>query len=112
MAFMQYQITDKQDWLRVETTQGTEFVDAPSLSLHVRASEQVTQPLTDVERETYVKQIWQYTEGMPESWGYICGYGARLSAPGYLDCTEWAVFDTEREAQEYLNENYPEDDEN
>ena len=37
---------------------------------------------------------------------YIKGYGARLSAPGYMDCTEWAVFDTEEEAQEYLVESY------
>ena len=37
--------------------------------------------------------------------------GARLSAPGYLDCTEWSVFDTEQEAEEYLDENYPEDEE-
>ena len=29
-------------------------------------------------------------------------YGARLSAPGYLDCTEWEVFDTEQEACSYL----------
>ncbi|MCP3885122.1 MAG: hypothetical protein GY700_06540 [Propionibacteriaceae bacterium] len=34
------------------------------------------------------------------------GYGARLSKPGYLDCTEWAVFDTQREAAEYLLETY------
>lgn len=38
------------------------------------------------------------------------GYGARLSAPGYLDCTEWIVFDTEQEAQDYLTEMYGDDD--
>ena len=38
--------------------------------------------------------------------GVIWGYGARLSAPGYLDCTDWAVFDTEDEAVEYLAEEY------
>ncbi len=38
------------------------------------------------------------------------GYGARLSAPGYLDCTEWAVFDTEQEAKDYLEEMYGEED--
>lgn len=36
----------------------------------------------------------------------IQGYGARLSAPGYMDATEWAVFDTEQEAKEYLMETY------
>lgn len=36
----------------------------------------------------------------------IYGWGARLSAPGYLDCTDWCVFDTEAEAKEYLRETY------
>jgi len=36
----------------------------------------------------------------------IEGYGARLSAPGYLDCTEWAVFDTVAQAEQYLEEMY------
>ena len=34
------------------------------------------------------------------------GYGARLSAPGYLDCTEWTVFATEDEARTYLTDTY------
>lgn len=37
------------------------------------------------------------------------GYGARLSAPGYLDCTEWTLFDTELEAIKYIVETYGED---
>ena len=37
------------------------------------------------------------------------GYGARLSAPGYMDCTDWTVFDTEQEAIDYLAETYLED---
>lgn len=37
------------------------------------------------------------------------GYFARLSAPGYLDCTEWnGPFETELEAEEYLVEMYGE----
>lgn len=36
------------------------------------------------------------------------GYGARLSAPGYLDCTEYSVHATEREAWDALLEMYPE----
>ena len=35
------------------------------------------------------------------------GYYARLSAPGYLDCTEWAgPFGSEYKAAEYLVETY------
>jgi len=32
------------------------------------------------------------------------GFGARLSAPGYLDCTDWQVFETEKEARKHLKE--------
>ena len=35
------------------------------------------------------------------------GFGVCLSANGYMDCTEWAVFDTEQEAFDYLVEYYP-----
>ena len=31
------------------------------------------------------------------------GWGARLSASGYLDCTPWSMFDSEQEANEYLD---------
>lgn len=33
-------------------------------------------------------------------------YGARLSASGYLDCTDYTIHDTEKEAAEYLVETY------
>lgn len=46
------------------------------------------------------------TSGEPVSFEKIEGFGARLSAPGYLDCTEWTVFETEDEAINYLEENY------
>jgi hypothetical protein len=39
------------------------------------------------------------------------GYGARLSAPGYLDCTDWCVFETEQEARDHLEEAYGDDEE-
>lgn len=34
------------------------------------------------------------------------GYGARLSASGYMDCTDWCVFETEAEAIDYLIDTY------
>ena len=33
----------------------------------------------------------------------IDGWGARLSASGYLDCTDWCVFQTEQEARDYAS---------
>ena len=43
------------------------------------------------------------------SWQRIAGYGARMSAPGYLDCTAWAVYETEEEAEDNLQEMYGND---
>jgi hypothetical protein len=40
----------------------------------------------------------------------VSGWGVRLSAPGYLDATPWSVFDTEKEAVEYLEATYNEDE--
>lgn len=37
------------------------------------------------------------------------GWGARLSAPGYLDSTTWALLPSEEEAQKYLIDNYDDD---
>jgi len=36
-------------------------------------------------------------------------WGARMSAPGYLDSTTWALFDTEEEAKEHLMEYFADD---
>lgn len=106
MGFMQKQITDKVRWLRVETDQGTEFISVFDTGLDVPSSDSLT-PDNVVETCT---DIAQYCEGEPESWENILGYGARLSAPGYLDCTEWTVFDTPEECEQYLEEMYGEED--
>jgi hypothetical protein len=107
--FMQKQVTGKQNWIRVETTCGTEFI--PGDLAFVRNSDCPSMPLTVKEHARYEGMIRPYIEGTIESWENISGFGARLSAPGYLDCTEWTVFDTEDEAREYLEETYPDDEE-
>ena len=38
------------------------------------------------------------------------GFLARLSAPGYMDCTDWTAHDTEDEARAYLAETFGDDD--
>lgn len=37
------------------------------------------------------------------------GWLARMSAPGYLDATEWGLYDTEKEAKDDLKQMYQED---
>ncbi len=51
-----------------------------------------------------------HESGMYE-FGIVEGYGARMSAPGYTDCTEWTVFESPEEAAEYLAETLGEESE-
>lgn len=111
MPFMQKQVTVKQSWIEVETTHGTEFLDAVCLGLNVRDSQTETHPLTDKERESIISELSDYCEGAIQEWKTIRGHGARLSAPGYMDCTEWTVFDSPEEASAYLEEMYGDEDE-
>lgn len=89
MAFMEKQITSKRTWWEVEGTHGSEWYDA--------------EDFTELEaRQNYPGHV---TSSTPCE-----GYGARLSAPGYLDCTEWAVFESVDKANEYLNDMFGEDE--
>jgi|SRR5882672_1697890 len=107
MGFMEKKITKKQRWLCVETTQGTEFVNVFDSGLDLPNSEFLAGGVT----EENSADLQQFCEGHVQSWTNIEGYGARLSAPGYLDCTEWTVFDTAEQAEKYLEETYGDDEE-
>lgn len=108
MGFMQQQII-KDEWYGVETGNGTEYIpsDLAALGLTVGTTYDDDSP----EWEEIIGALQDYTECTDiSSVELIEGYGARLSAPGYMDCTEWSVFDTEAEAQAFLDEFYGEDD--
>ena len=54
-------------------------------------------------KEKYPGEIWEAA--------VVEGYGARLSMSGYMDCTDWVgPFATEDEAEEYLDEEYDDDE--
>ena len=36
----------------------------------------------------------------------VRGFGCRMSAPGYMDATDWVVFDEEKDAAEFLSDTY------
>jgi len=62
---------------------------------------------TYVPRKIFTRgELYGFFEVTDEDISVAKGFGARLSAPGYLDCTEWAVFDTLEEAREYIQEQY------
>ena len=96
MSFMNPDI-QHCDYFEVETNSGSWIVPADLVS-----------------RKGKLSRFADYVEGNEvESAEFKTGYLARLSASGYMDCTEWSAFDTEVEAIEYLLETYNdgEDDE-
>lgn len=91
MAFMEPEVTDKQEWAEVETSAGGWAVpfDVLSKSEAARARRGDFEPLL------------QYTEGTKvysDRSRIRKGYGVRLSAPGYMDATEWEVYGSKKEA--------------
>ena len=60
---------------------------------------EVTDLMTFIETaEGYVPEDHYSEEDHGEATGSTLGYGARLSAPGYRDCTDWIVCNSPREA--------------
>ncbi len=73
-----------------ETTSGVEVFPADAVGLN----------------ESYA----DYTTGTIASVELVTGWFARLSAPGYMDCTEWSgPFPSEEAALAHLEEMYGED---
>ena len=87
--FMKPEIIE-QDWYKVETSDGTWWVPDDCVGNTIQD----------------IMEFEDYVEGIPQEYEKIHGFGARLSAPGYMDCTEWCVFDNECEAVSYLCETY------
>lgn len=115
MSFMQKQITGRGWWVELDGTSGITFVPYDILSkAQIEFAERGTElPESDDEiysPEAMGEMFGDYYEGSIQSVTVRQGYGARLSAPGYMDCTEWAVFDSEQEAEDYLEEMYGEEE--
>lgn len=99
MSFMQHQIEHFSAYL-CETTHGTEIVPC-SLFTCTPETEDIAEFL---EGELVTDEDGAMFEP-------VIGWYARLSAPGYLDCTDWSgPFTTADEAKLYLTEMYGDDD--
>jgi hypothetical protein len=102
MSFMEPQV-EFGSWYEIDGPMGTEVVPADivgDIELDdFESGSAVPKALAD-----YCENRTAYSIQKREGWG------ARLSAPGYLDCTEWSVFDTEAEARDHLEEMYGGDD--
>lgn len=51
-------------------------------------------------------KLRDYCEDEPQRAEIIDGWGARLSAPGFLDCTDWMICASQEEAKRELAEQY------
>ncbi len=89
-SFMKPQI-EKTDYWEVETTQGTCIIPT-----EVHGSTAVA--LDPQELGDYCLGDILSEEPLTRKEGWL----ARMSAPGYMDCTDWSAFETETEAVEYL----------
>lgn len=110
MGFMQHQVTNKRTWVEIDGTHGTTFVDAEDAS-EVLAALEARADANDDEDEEAIELAETYYDGTVQTVTLREGYGARLSAPGYLDCTDWSVYATAEEAEAALQEQYDGDDE-
>jgi hypothetical protein len=99
---------DEQDYAEVETSDGTFFLPESVCGAFGVAF----QGLVDAEDRvwaTLVDMLKPYVEAPPRVWlsierkhGFVC----RMSAAGYMDCTDWSAFDTRQEAWDHLVEQY------
>lgn len=99
MSFMQPQVY-KGEYFQVNTSAGTEIVPADVIGRTMNV---------------HVDALLNYLEGRPDDPDEVCevhsGWLARMSAPGYMDCTAWTAHASEIEATEYLADMYGDDDE-
>jgi len=101
MSFMQRQVIES-DYFEIETTDGTYIVPADVIS---------DKPIAQVDIELFAAFISGEVLTDEPFVDVQHGWIARLSAPGYLDCTDWSAFKTKDEAEKWLDEFYGDEDE-
>lgn len=98
MSFMEVEMTGKEEWISYDSdTAGGGVIPMDVLSAEERR-------LFDAGDYSGIVKYTEAIRGDLYDVKVIKGYGVRLSAPGYLDATEWDVFDTKREAEEHADE--------
>lgn len=97
MQFMKPEIY-RGGYFKVNTSAGTEIVPADGVAMTVHVTALLTSLI-----------------GRPDDPAELItareGWLARMSAPGYLDCTDWTAHPSKSAAEQYLVEAYGPDDE-
>jgi hypothetical protein len=103
MSFMEPQLIF-DDWIEVDGPNGIDFIPADLVGEIGRYHGPYVIPTPAALRD--------YTENETVSTiKKIKGWGIRMSAPGYLDCTPWAVYGSVLEALEGLVQQYGDEEE-
>ena len=108
MGFMQ-KVIQYGKWVEVDTNEGIICISEDYID---RSS--VVALATDIDKDIYNSEEFEcsglsdFVSQVGDIFGisFKTGFGACMSAPGFLDCTEWTVFDTEKEADDFLEETY------
>lgn len=99
MTFMELQAQYFKAYI-VETNQGTEIV--PADLIHYDDS---------LQDDYILGELYAYCEGQPQSYEIETGWYSRLSAPGYMDRTDWmGPFKTQSQAENECKQLYGDDD--
>lgn len=87
----------------VETAWGLEYVPEEDVGyVGVELGEEIDPDFPGFKRAA--RALRPYLLGRPVEISLVKGWGARLSAAGYLDASDWVVFESEAEALAYLQE--------
>ena len=111
MGFMQKQI-EYGYWYEVDGINGIEVVPADLVPhSNIYPDEWYTLDGEDDDSELYnfaiaLEDYLETSVDRIHALRVTLGWGARLSAPGFMDCTAWTVFKTREEAEEFLREEY------
>jgi hypothetical protein len=101
MAFLQWRI-EAVSGVEIDGTCGREFIDDSAMTL----TDKEIEALDDdghKHHQIVADMVAEYLEGSPRfSAERISGYSAYLTAPGYIDRTDYGVFPTVADAAESL----------
>jgi hypothetical protein len=117
MAFMELQ-SEFGRWYLVETQDGTDVIPADVVGF-------ICEPGSTIERdnEDVTAADWREVMSLLRSFYHdsprfdvrsvecVEKWGARYSAPGYMDCTDWVLGDTQEEAEKDCKKMYGDDEE-
>lgn len=97
---MNAQMTDKIEWVVVDTNEGVWFIPNDEVGLTKDDLDVLERDFED--SDTIPVEVRDFVGGrrLMEPITIIEGWGVRSHMPGYMDCTEWTVYDTLEEAEE------------